>query len=201
MQQVADLNVNMTIAARLRHWGNALVLLGCAAASGCAALPNDSPVVEELDSRTGMTLARLGRPIELYRETASRDSAVRFAFLAPFETNRMGTRDLFLWVAVPIEYVEGTKPPIVAADGMPLVLSAPTRGADAAGLRADPYSPPTPWSTVWYYKADANTIAKLGDSARLTVRVPEVARDGTTSLAEYVVELGNEPRLRAFANR
>jgi hypothetical protein len=191
----------MTITARLRHWGSALVLIACAATSGCAAIPNDSPVVEELDSQTGMTVARLGRPIELYREAATRDSAVRFAFVAPFETNRMGTRDLYLWVAVPIEYVDGTKPPIVAADGMPLVLGAPSRGAETAGLRTDPYPPPTPWSTAWYYKADANAIAKLGDSSRLTVRVPEVARDGTTSIAEYVVELGDETRLRAFANR
>ncbi len=191
----------MTIGARLRHWGNTVVLLACAATLGCAAVPNDSPVVEQLDTQTGMTIARLGRPIELYRETAVRDSAVRFAYLAPFETNRMGTRDLYLWVAVPIESVEGAKPPIVAADGMPLVLGAPGRGAGTAGLRTDPYPLPTPWSTAWYYKAEADTIAKLGDSARLTVRIPETARDGTTVIAEYVVELEKEPRLRAFANR
>lgn len=191
----------MTIAARLRHWGNAVALFACATALGCAALPNDSPVVEELDSQTGMTIARLGRPIELYRESAARNSAARFAYLAPFETNRMGTRDLYLWVAVPIEFAAGTAPPIVAADGMPLVLGAPSRGADAAGMRADPYPLPTPWSTAWYYKAEADSIAKLGDSSLLTVRVTETSRDGSTSIAEYTVELRNEPRLRAFANR
>lgn len=176
-------------------------MLACAAALGCAAVPNDSPVVEQLDTQTGMTIARLGRPIELYRESAMRDSAVRFAYLAPFETNRMGTRDLYLWVAVPIEFVEGAPPPIVAADGMPLVLGAPSRGADTAGMRADPYPLPTPWSTAWYYKAEPDTIAKLGDSSLLTVRVSETARDGSTAIAEYAVELKNEPRLRAFATR
>ena len=177
------------------------MLFACVAAFGCAAVPNDSPVVEQLDSETGMTVARLGRPIELYRETAGRDSAVRFAFLAPFETNRMGTRDLFLWIALPIEFVDGAETPVVSVNGAPLALGAPSRGAQSAGLRTEPYPAPTPWSTTWYYKVDADTIARLGDSSRLSVRVPEAARDGTTSIAEYIVELGDEPRLRAFANR
>ncbi len=193
--------MNMTIAARLRHWRSALVLFACAAAFGCAAVPNDSAVVEQLDTVTGMTVARLGRPIELYRETSTRDSAMRFAFLAPFETNRMGTRDLFLWVAVPIEVAANAEPPVVAVDGAALALGAPSRGADAAGLRKDPYPLPTPWSTTWYFKVDADTITRLGDSSRLAVRVPEAARDGTVSIVEFIVELEDEPRLRAFANR
>jgi hypothetical protein len=191
----------MTIAARLRHCRNALVLLACAAVYGCAAAPDDAPIVEQLDRETGMTVARLGRPIELYRETSLQDAAVRFAFLAPFETNRMGTRDLFLWVAVPVEFVAGAETPVVALNGAPIALGTPARTADFAGLRATPYRLPTPWSTTWYFKVDADTVARLGESSRLAVRVPEVARNGTTTTAEFIVDLDNETRLREFAHR
>ena len=64
-----------------------------------APLPDDAPVVEQLDPETGLTVARLGRPLELYRETFRKDTTERFAFLGPFETNQMGQRELFLWVA------------------------------------------------------------------------------------------------------
>ncbi len=73
--------------------------------------------------------------------------------------------------------------------------------AQFAGLRAAPYRLPTPWSTTWYFKVDADTIARLGESSRLAVRVPEAARDGTTVTTEFFVELKDEPRLRTFANR
>ena len=72
--------------------------------AGCAALPDDAPVVEELDPQTGATVARLGRPIELYRENFREDATgERFAFLGPFETNNMGNRELFLLIGLPEE--------------------------------------------------------------------------------------------------
>src|SRR6187455_248213 len=66
------------------------VLLGA-----CAALPDDAPVVEQLDSETGTTVTRLGHPIEVYRESFVQEPAGRFAFIAPFETNLMGKRELY----------------------------------------------------------------------------------------------------------
>src|SRR5215471_9598754 len=68
----------------------------------CAALPDDSAVVEQLDPDTGLTIARLGHPIELYRETFRKDTSGKFAFLGPFETNQMGRRELYLYVALPL---------------------------------------------------------------------------------------------------
>src|SRR5262245_6061911 len=65
--------------------------------SACAALPDDAPVVETLDPETGLTVARLGRPLELYSETTNKDVSERFAFIGPFETNQMGSRAMFLW--------------------------------------------------------------------------------------------------------
>src|SRR5687767_1330271 len=78
--------------------------------AGCAALPEDAPVIEQLDSETGVTIARLGKPMELYRETFLQDAAGRFAFFGPFETNQMGNRELFLWIALPLDPAQGAEP-------------------------------------------------------------------------------------------
>jgi hypothetical protein len=168
------------------------------ALGGCAALPDDSPVVEQLDAETGATVARLGRPIELYRENFVQDASGRFAFIGPFETNQMGNRELYLWVAVPIESPAGSEPPAVELDGNPLALGTPGRAADFAGLRSSPYKIPTPWSSMYYYKVDAALVSALGDARGVTVRVSEPAKEGTTR-ASFAAPIGTDPRLREFA--
>ena len=51
-------------------------VLGAVAWLGaCASLPDDAAVVEQLDDQTGLTIARLGRPLELYRENFRKDAA------------------------------------------------------------------------------------------------------------------------------
>ena len=42
-----------------------LTLLASAWLVSCASLPDDAPVVENLDPQTGVTVARLGHPLEL----------------------------------------------------------------------------------------------------------------------------------------
>lgn len=169
-----------------------------ASLAGCAALPEDAPVMEQLDGETGMTIARLGRPMELYRETFQRDPTGRFAFLAPFETNQMGTRELFLWAALPVDIAEGTLPDI-EVNGKQLSLGAPGREADFAGLRRSPYKIPTPWSAMYYYKVDQALVETLGAATLLSIRVTERTKDGTTItvFASSVVD----PRLKDFAAR
>jgi hypothetical protein len=166
----------------------------------CAAVPDDSPVVEQLDAETGATVARLGRPIELYRETFVQDAASRFAFVGPFETNQMGTRELYLWVAVPIDPPAGSEPLALEADGKPIALGTPGRDAGFAGLRTSPYKIPTPWSSMYYYKIDAALVGVLGEARSLTVRVTEAAKDGTIRTT-FAAQLATNPRLREFASR
>ena len=126
----------------------ALVVLALAA---CAALPDDAPVVEQLDEETGLTITRLGRPLELYRDFLRRDAPGKFTFLAPFETNQMGTREPYLWLAIPLEDPEASVTPVVSVDGVRLDLPAPGRAPDAAGLRRSPYKVPMSWAAtlVW----------------------------------------------------
>ena len=48
--------------------------------------------------------------------------AERFAFLGPFETNQLGSRALYLWVALPMENPGGSSAPTVFVDGAALNL-------------------------------------------------------------------------------
>jgi hypothetical protein len=176
-----------------------LAVLGSAMMiAGCAALPDDASTVEQLDEQTGLTIARLGRPMELYRETFQRDPAGRLAFLGPFETNRMGTRALYLWIALPLELAPDSAPD-VELDGHALELGSASRDAAAAGLRESPYRIPTPWSTMLYYRIGADVIAKLAEAGTLAVRVTEQDADGT-SITVFAATVADS-RLKDFAAR
>jgi hypothetical protein len=153
--------------------------------------------MERLDAETGIKIARLGQPVELYRETFLQNAMGRFAFLGPFETNHMGARELFLWVALPVDPA-GTEP-ILEVNGTPLTLGTPGRDAQFAGLSKSPYKIPTPWSAMYYYKVDAALITRLGEATDLSIRVVETVKDGTkkTLFAAPVVD----GRLKEFAAR
>jgi hypothetical protein len=165
---------------------------------GCAALPDDAPVTEQLDEETGLTVARLGHPMELYRETIRGNTAGKFAFAGPFETNSMGARASYFWLALPVDAATSSEP-VFEIDGKVIALGTAARGADFAGLRNSPYKIPTPWSAMYYYKIDSTVIALLGAASELTVRVTETTSDGTskTVFASKVAD----SRLKDFAAR
>jgi len=168
--------------------------------AGCAALPDDAPFVEQLDEDTGLTVARLGRPIELYRELFRKVQTERFGFIGPFETNQMGKRELFLWVATPHEGDDPPPPPKVTLDGQVLELGTPGRAPDFAGLRAPPYKIPTPWIAQFYFRIDSATVARLGEAQNVSVELIEDTRNGQVT-AQYRAELAGDPRLREFAKQ
>jgi hypothetical protein len=166
----------------------------------CAALPDDAPVVEQLDTQTGATVARLGRPFELYRETFSQSDATgRFAFIGPFETNLMGQRQLFLWIAVPIEPVPDSVP-TVEVNGKALELGVPGRSADFAGVHESPYRIPTPWSTMYYFKIDAATVAQIGEATDVLIRTLEPGKNGPVR-TQFSAKVTADARFREFAAR
>jgi hypothetical protein len=185
----------MTRVARFTTVSLAALMLGA-----CAALPDDAPVVEQLDPDTGATVTRLGHPLELYRETFVKDATGRFAFIGPFETNQMGNRELFLWVAAPLDSPADADPPTVEVDGKTLALDAPGRDADFAGLKNSPYRIPTPWSSMYYYKLDADKMALVTGAQGITVRVAESTKDGVIR-TRFAAQVGADPALREFAAR
>ena len=65
----------------------------------------------------------------------------------------MGKRELFVWLAVPIEPVPDSIP-VVEVNGTVLSLGSPGRSADFATLHKSPYKIPTPWSAMYYFKVD-----------------------------------------------
>jgi hypothetical protein len=167
--------------------------------AACAALPDDAPVVEELDEKTGATISRLGRPIELYRENFREDATgERFAFLGPFETNNMGNRTQFLLIGLPEERAAAPVPPELFVNGTRVELDTPGHAPDFAGLRDSPYRIPTPWVEMYYYRVDAALVARLGEATDLRIEVMENTRTGPRKL-EYVANLANDPRLRVYS--
>jgi hypothetical protein len=171
--------------------------------ASCASVPNDAPVVEQLDEQTGVTVARLGRPIELYRENFREDATGdRFAFFAPFETNQMGTRVPFLLIGLPEQRTAPSTPtaPTVVVNGAPVELAAPAQAPDIAGLRESPYKIPMPWVEMYYYRIDEALLARLGEARNLRVEVLEETRTGPRRV-EYTADVDDDPRLRDFANR
>jgi hypothetical protein len=128
------------------------------------------------------------------------DATGRFAFFAPFETNQMGTRDLYLWIAVPIESPPGAEAPGVAVNGTALTLASPGRAADFAGLRHSPYKLPTPWSSAYYFRIDAATVGLLADARSVSIEVAEATKEGTVR-TPFATQVADDPRLREFASR
>jgi hypothetical protein len=167
--------------------------------SACAALPEDAPIVERLDTDTGATVTRLGRPVELYRETFLQEAAGKFAFLGPFETNLMGKRELFLWLALPVEPLPDSIPS-VEVNGAALTLGAPGRSADFAGVHRPPYKIPTPWSAMYYFKIDEAIVTQLGEATDLSINVLESAKSGTVKTL-FATKVTAEARLKDFAAR
>ncbi len=178
----------------------AVVAFALAGLGACAAIPEDQPVLEKLDADTGVTIARIGRSIELYREIAPNGHTDRFAYLAPFETNMMGQRATFLWLAVPVDPTLKETPPIVEVNGAALMLGTPGLDADFVGLTKSPYKVPTPWSVLYYFKADADLIAKLGAAQDLIVRLPEITKNGIGE-ARFGFKVAADARLKDFAAR
>jgi hypothetical protein len=175
-------------------------LFAALAVTSCATPPDDQPVVESLDTETGVTVARLDQPIELYRESFLQDAMGRFAFLGPFETNQMGERELYLWIALPVEISENSYLPQVEVNGTALALGAPARDTDFAGLRKSPYKIPTPWSAMYYYKVDRDLVARLGQASDLVIYVTEETRNGAVR-TQFTAKLAGDSRLAEFANR
>ena len=138
-------------------------------AAGCASLPENA-VAERLDERTGTTVTAMQRPIELVSVEPRGNNSDPFAYVAPFETNRMGTRQLYLWVAVPDER-GGSAVPVVIVGGDTLPLRPLGADPRTAGLAGFPYATPAPWSALQVYQIDEAALRTLGAAAGIDVTV------------------------------
>lgn len=176
-----------------------LVVGACVA--GCAALPPAEPVAEKLDPDTATTVTVLSSPIELYSQTTRSKQTDPFAYLAPFETNRMGSKELFLWVSTPQAQGALTQPKVMcngqevelkplAQDGVTVAEAG--KGGDFGGVGADgkaikvdlsklslsraPYEAPVPWGTQWYFRLSEDGLKCLAGAEGVSLQAK--AADG-----------------------
>jgi len=164
--------------------------------AGCASMPATQPVAEKLDPDTATTVTVLSQPIELFSQTSRAKQTDPFAYVAPFETNRMGSRELFLWVSTPQAQGQLTQPQVMcngqALSLQPLsqemgagVAQEAGKGGDFAGVGADgkairvdlsklslsraPYSAPVPWGTQWYFKLSEDGLKCLATAEGISL--------------------------------
>jgi hypothetical protein len=198
--------------------GLAAALLGA-----CATAPGE-PVSEKLDPDTATTVTILSHPIELLSQTNRSKQTDPFAYIAPFETNRMGARDLFLWISTPQAQGQLTQPQVLC-NGQPLSLQPLSQETGAAGAQAGPgdnvapagpsgelvkvdlsrlnlsrapYEAPVPWSTQWYFRLPADSLKCLADAEGISLEAR--AADGA---AEQFTTTGRKDlaSLDAFTRR
>jgi hypothetical protein len=180
------------VGSRSLRIGVLVLVLG--AHSACvSAPPNEAR--ELLDARTGTTLTSLAAPLELVATVPRGPRADPFAYLAPFETNRMGQRTMYLWIAVPDEMKVGVQPEVLI-DGARLPLQQSFAEPAAVGLDRWPYASPAPWSAVLVYALDAANLARLTDAQRLEIAVP-----GGVEPQRFVGDVQPPNVLREFRSR
>jgi hypothetical protein len=139
----------------------------------CAcAQPVLDPTADDVDQATGVSVARLARPIELIA-TSNAGRNDPFAYVAPFETNRMGERALYIWMAS--QQATPDPAPTLVADGQAVEMGEPQQGIEPMGLSKAPYARPAPWSLERYYRVNRAAVEQLARAGRveLVVRDPE----------------------------
>lgn len=154
-------------------------LLGAGLLGGCAT-PVVEPLEERLDRDTGTTVMRLARPVELLATAPRARNLDPFAYLAPFETNRVGARRLFLWASMA---GDSAAMPSVHCGELAAPLEAPLAGGVPLdmGLSQLPYRAPAAWSAMHVIPIDTTWLECLASGARLEIEVggERFASDGS----------------------
>jgi hypothetical protein len=165
-----------------------------AALGACASTPQQ-PVVDRLDPDTATTVTVLKKPVELVAESLHNSGGDPFAFLAPFETDRMGNRAQYLWLTAP--GIENAKiEPQLLCDGQALKLSPVEGDITHLGLSHPPYEKPAPWSLQWYFQLPPETLRCLADAQHVTLET----RADTGQSDQYSVDAKGLATLRSFGS-
>ncbi|HEU4625973.1 MAG TPA: hypothetical protein VFS52_14475 [Steroidobacteraceae bacterium] len=142
--------------------------LGCLALlAACAATPTE-PEQQRLDPNTGTTLTVMSKPVELIIDRTRGSKADPFAYLAPFETNRMGTHELYLWISAPQGAVPLDRPQVFCGD-QAIQLEPANMSLQAMGLSEPPYKLPAPWSAQWYFKLSGEVLDCFAAASRVRI--------------------------------
>ena len=146
----------------------AFLALGlCVALGGCATAPADEQS-ERLDANTGTTVTLMPRPVELIVQQSKGPKTDPFAYLAPFETNRMGSHEMFLWISAPQAGGPLAVPQVFCGEA-PVALEKYEGTMKDMGLSSAPYKLPAPWSAQWYFKLSGEVLDCFAAAAHIRV--------------------------------
>ncbi len=165
-----------------------LVTIAFLSLAGCAATAID-PVQEQLDERDGTTIIRLATPLTLIADRPRGSGADPFAFLAPFEANKMGSRQTQLWVAVPIETNTDATVAVWRDNVLIVELTQITTRA--------PYSVTANWQRQFVGDISTPQLDSLSAGTKLTVEVR--LADGRKEI--FGSQEPVEPALQEFRRR
>jgi hypothetical protein len=167
--------------------------------TACASAPGPS-VHDNLDPKTGTTVSVASDPVELLTDRYVGVRAETFAYLAPFEIDRMGTRTLFLWVLVPKDS-SASVPPVIQCDGNIITLPVQTGTLSDIGLADAPYSPPDPWGAQWYFTLDNEALGCFAKAHLIALEIPGPRDEVLRFVAEGAKDGAGFPVLKAFVAR
>jgi hypothetical protein len=149
---------------------------------GCVTPPADTES-ERLDANTGTTVTVMPRPVELIVDGTRGPKTDPFAYVAPFETNRMGSHELFLWVTAP-QTAGPLDTPQVFCGEVPLTLDRHEGTMADIGLSSAPYKAPAPWSAQWYFRLSGEVLDCFASATRVRVITQTAGAEPDTYVAE-----------------
>ncbi len=175
----------------------AALLTAASLISGCAGPAARLPV-ENLDQRTGMTIATLQAPLEFVEAgplTIGKRSS--FAYLGPVEWDRMGEIRYGLWIDVAPgndrAVADITSPAAVSLSLDDVVVPLSTLEAPRLGL--EPYAPAVPWGRRAYFALSTELLKRLAAADRLTLHF----RGADGERVDFESTRASRPTLAAFA--
>ncbi|MGH8259830.1 MAG: hypothetical protein ACREUG_09080 [Steroidobacteraceae bacterium] len=167
-----------------------LAAIGCVACSS----PGAPRVADRLDPITGNTVIVLAEPVQLVTVENRGPSHDPFAFAAPFDVDRMGHRELYLWISVPQD--DGTSTHLqVYCDGRALELTETPLDLGHLQLSRAPYAPIAPWSGNAYFHLPSAALSCLAGARSIAIEYQ--ASDKQGSHAEHFAAQAAD--LRGFA--
>ena len=163
--------------------------------ASCATTPVESSG-ERLDSKTGTTVTLMPKPVELIVDRTGGPKTDPFAYLAPFETNRMGSHELWLWVSAPQVAAPLAQPQVFCGEQL-LPLEPFTGALTDIGLSSPPYAAPAPWSMQWYFRLSGEVLDCLAQARQLKI----MTRAGDAEPDRFIAEAAALSGVAGFAAR
>jgi hypothetical protein len=147
-------------------------VLACAAIitfSGVACTPMATePLAEKLDPNTGTTVAVASKALELIADKQRGTSRDPFAYVGPFETNKQGAKQLYIWIAAPQDKGQILEPTLYC-DSKPLQFEPLHKSMKEIGLSKQPYTKAAPWAAQWFYHLTEENLTCLAEAKRIAL--------------------------------